>query len=142
MLHKNIYKVRLYRLYQVLIPLYAMAQKPKTREITITDEGGAFNLFFKRFAGETKPYDFEGLSALRRLLSNEKARLLHVLKNQKPGSIYELAKILERDFKSVAEDIKLLERFGFVEMVAEKTGNRERLRPILVVDSILIHLKI
>ena len=57
-------------------------------------------------------FDFEALSALRRLLSNEKARLLHVIKKNRPKSIYELAKILKRDFKSVNEDIKLLQRFG------------------------------
>ena len=119
-----------------------MAKKTKTREITIVEEGGAFNTFFKKFTGDSKAYDFEGLSALRKLLSNQKARLLHTLKVEKPKSIYALAKILGRDFKSVSDDIKLLERFGFIEMVAEKTGKRERLRPILSVDSVYISLKV
>ncbi len=118
-----------------------MAEKSKTREITIIDEGGAFNTFFKRFTSE-KEYDFGGISTLRKMLSNEKARLLHVLKTKKPGSIYELAKILSRDFKSVSDDIKLLESFGFLEMVAEKTGKRERLRPVLVIDTMYIKIKI
>jgi predicted transcriptional regulator len=118
-----------------------MAEKNKIREITITDEGGAFNAIFKRFTGDGK-YDFEGLTMLRRLLGNEKARLMHTIKKKNPGSIYQLAKMVERDFKSVMEDIKLLDRFGFVDMVAEKTGKRERLRPILVVDSMHIHIKL
>lgn len=118
-----------------------MAQKTKTREISIVEEGGAFNTFFKRFSGETKAYDFEGVSALRRLLSNERARILHVLKTQKPISIYHLAKLVKRDFKSVSEDIKLLERFGLIEMISEKTGKRSRLRPTLTVDSLYITLK-
>lgn len=118
-----------------------MAEKSKTREITIIDEEGVFGTFFKRFTGE-REYDFEGISALRKLLSNEKARLLHTLKTKKPGSLYELAKILGRDFKSVSDDIKLLEKFGFVEMIAEKTGKRERLRPMLVIDSINLKIKI
>ena len=118
-----------------------MAEKTKTREITIIDEEGVFNTFFKRFTGE-KEYDFEGISLLRKILSNEKARLLHFLKTKKPGSIYQLAKLLGRDFKSVSDDIKLLESFGFIEMIAEKTGKRERLRPILVIDSIQIKIKI
>ncbi|MAE49529.1 ArsR family transcriptional regulator [Candidatus Pacearchaeota archaeon] len=119
-----------------------MAPKTKIREIFIVDKEGSFNVIFKRFAGEKKDYDFEGLTALRRLLNNEKARMLHVIKVKKPGSIYELAKILKRDFKSVSQDIKLLDRFGFIDMIAEKTGNRERLKPVVVVDSINIHLKI
>lgn len=118
--------------------IYKMAKKTKTREITVVEESGTFNTLFKKFTGDSKSYDFEGLSALRRLLSNEKARLLHVLKTEKPKSLYSLAKILNRDFKSVSEDIKLLERFGFIEMVAEKTGKRERLRPILAIDSVYI----
>ncbi|MDP1695560.1 MAG: ArsR family transcriptional regulator [archaeon] len=116
--------------------------KSKTREITLVDEEGAFNTFFKRFTGESADYDFEGVEALRRLLSNEKAKLLHVIKTKKPNSIYSLAKTVKRDFKSVFEDIKLLERFGFIEMIAEKTGKRERLRPILVADTIHINIKI
>jgi len=115
-----------------------MAQKTKSREINIVEESGTFNAFFKKLTGETKEYNFEGLSALRKLLSNEKARLLNVLKNERPNSIYKLAKTLGRDFKSVSEDIKLLERFGFIEMISEKTGKRERLKPVLVVDSINI----
>lgn len=119
-----------------------MAAKTKSREITIVQEGGSFTTFFKKFTSNTEAFDFEGLSALRKLLSNEKARLLHTIKTKKPGSIYALAKILDRDFKSVTEDIKLLERFGFIEMIAEKTGKRERLRPILSVDSVSITLKV
>lgn len=119
-----------------------MAVKKKIREISIVDEAGTFTTFFKRFTSENLEFDFEGISSLRKLLSNEKARLLHVLKSKKPSSIYALAKILGRDFKSVSNDIKLLERFGFIEMTAEKTGNRKRLRPILVVDEVDIKLKI
>lgn len=119
-----------------------MASKSKTREITITEEDGAFSVFFKRITGENKLYDFEGLAALRRLLSNERAKILHILRVNKPKSIYELAKKAGRDFKSVSDDIKLLERFGFVQMSSEKTGKRSRLRPVLVIDSMNITLKL
>jgi predicted transcriptional regulator len=118
-----------------------MSTRTKTREITITDEGGTFNTFFKKFTGEEESYDFEGLAVLRKILSNEKAKIIHTLKSKNPKSLYELAKILKRDFKSVRDDIKLLERFGFIDMISEKTGNRERLRPILTVDSIIIKIK-
>lgn len=119
-----------------------MALNPKTRDITITDDSGAFSTFFRRFSPESSGYDFEGISALRKLLSNQRARLLHTIKAKKPGSIYALAKLLGRDFKSVFSDIKLLERFGFLEMVSEKTGKRERLRPILISDRVQINIKL
>ncbi len=119
-----------------------MSTKTKTREITITDEGGTFATFFKKFSGEREAYDFEGIAAFRKLLSNEKARILHMLKTKKPSSVYSLAKILGRDFKAVYGDLKLLERFGFIEFVSEKTGKRQRLKPILIIDTLQIKIQI
>ena len=100
----------------------------KIREITIKESKGIFNLIKDKKISKLD-YDFEGLSALRQLLNNEKARMLHVIKNQEPKSIYELAKKLKRNFKSVVEDIKLLERFGFIELIKEKTKKVNRKRP-------------
>lgn len=115
--------------------------KTKIREITITESKGAFSVF-KKPKTSKKDYNFEGILALRQLLSNEKARILHAIKTQKPHSIYDLAKKLGRGFKSVNDDIKLLERFGFIELIEEKTKNRKRYRPEIIVDTITIHLKI
>ena len=119
-----------------------MAQKTKTREITIVSDKGAFGAFFKKFTGEKEDFDFQGLTTLRNLLSNEKARILHIIKTKKPNSIYGLARILKRDFKSVIEDVKLLEKFGFLDLIAEKSGKRQRLKPVVVVDSMNIEIKI
>lgn len=115
--------------------------REKIREITLKESKGTFSLF-KKSKISKKDYDFESLLALRQLLSNEKARILHVVKYEKPQSIYELAKKLGRGFKSVNDDIKLLERFGFIELFEEKTKNRIRHRPEIVVDTIKINLKI
>jgi len=115
--------------------------RTKTREITITESKGAFSIF-KKSKTSKKDYNFEGVLALRQLLSNEKARILHVIKNQKPNSIYSLAKKLNRGFKSVNDDIKLLERFGFIELIEEKTKNRIRHRPEIIVDTVTIHLRV
>ncbi len=119
-----------------------MAKKTKTREIVIVEKSGTFDTILKKFTGPQDTYDFEALATLRKLLSNEKARLLNIIKTKSPGSIYELAKILKRDFKSVSDDIKLLKRFGFIDMIAEKTGKRQRLRPILAIDSLHININL
>jgi predicted transcriptional regulator len=115
--------------------------KTKTREITIASSKGAFSIF-KKSRTSKKDFDFEGVSALRQLLSNERARILSVIKNQKPDSIYDLAKKLGRDFKSVSDDIRLLERFGFLDLIEEKTKKRRRYRPEIVVDTMTIHIKV
>ena len=60
--------------------------KTKVREITITESKGAFSIF-KKSKIQKKDYDFSGVLALRQLLSNEKARILHVIKKEQPQSI-------------------------------------------------------
>jgi predicted transcriptional regulator len=115
--------------------------KLKIREITIKESQGTFSLF-KQAGASKEEYDFSGILALRQLLSNEKARIIDVIKTKNPKSVYELAKILGRTFKSVSSDLKLLERFGFIEFIEEKTKNRIRHRPILIVDTITINLRI
>jgi len=115
--------------------------KTKTRDITITESKGAFSIFKKQKLSKDD-YDFSGMLALRQLLSNEKARIIHAIKTKNPNSIYELAKILDRNFKAVNDDIKLLKRFGFIELIEEKTKKRIRHKPKIVVDSIVINIKI
>jgi len=115
--------------------------REKVREITITQSQGAFSIF-KKVPTEKNSFDFSGLQAIRQVLNNEKARVLHVIKHKEPKSIYNLAKILGRSFKSVNDDIKLLKRFGFIELIEEKVKNRIRHRPIVLIDTITIHVSI
>ena len=115
--------------------------KTKVREITITDSPTGFSIL-RRPGVSKKDYDFSGMLALRQLLNNEKARILHAIKTQKPQSIYDLAKKLDRNFKAVNDELKLLERFGFIELIEEKTKNRIRHKPMIVVDTITINVKI
>lgn len=115
-----------------------MAKKSRTRTVNINISQGAFASVFKRFVGEKEDYEFSGLKDLRQLLSNEKAKILYTVKHQKPESIYKLAKILKRDFKSVQQDVRLLSKFGFISLEPEKSGKRERLKPLLSVNSLQI----
>ncbi|MEM4625518.1 MAG: hypothetical protein QXJ28_02020 [Candidatus Pacearchaeota archaeon] len=116
----------------------------RTRIIEIQEKSGTFVSVFKKFSTKKEEYNFSDMSLLRRLLSNERARLLNVIKTRNPLSIYALAKILERDFKSVRDDVLLLKKFGFLNLVAEKSphGNRIKLRPVLEANTIHIILKI
>ena len=118
-----------------------MAQKKKTK-IRYVDINVNKDSFVSKLIGTKKSHDFSDIKLLRNLLSNEKARILHILKSKKPKSIYALAKLLGRDFKSVREDIKVLERFGFIEFHAEKTGKRESLMPVLTINKLQIVIDI
>lgn len=116
-----------------------MTKQSKTITITVEESGGVFSSIFHRIKGDKKG---SGISSLRQLLSNEKARLLHICKTKQPDSIYKLAKLLGRDFKAVRHDIKLLEQFGLIELVSSHKGGRERLRPIVDADQIVITLNL
>jgi predicted transcriptional regulator len=112
--------------------------KTKIREVVIKESKGSFGLF----SNKNEEYDFDGLSSLKKILSNEKAKILDAIKYKEPGSIYELSKILKRPFKAVHDDIMLLKRFGFIEIITEKVKNRTRKRPKIVVDEMVIYFKI
>jgi len=67
---------------------------------------------------------FESIDALRSVLTNKRIELLRTVKKQKPGSIYELAKILGRDLKNVNEDVRLLSELGFITLEKIKTDKK------------------
>jgi predicted transcriptional regulator len=116
-------------------------KKPKTK-IRYVEVNATEKSFVSKLIGVKPSHDFSDVKFLKSILSNEKARILHTLKHENPKSIYALAKFLGRDIKSVNEDVRLLERFGFIEFHAEKTGKRGSLMPVLTVDKIQIIINI
>lgn len=117
-----------------------MAKKTKIRIVNLYITPSTFTSIFKRLRGDRSNYDFSGLVDLRQLLSNEKAKILNTISNKKPDSIYKLARFLGRDFKAVSQDIKLLSKFGFIELKLETKGKRKRLRPEMAIDSLQINI--
>ncbi|MBN1377078.1 HTH domain-containing protein [Candidatus Woesearchaeota archaeon] len=59
---------------------------------------------------------FQSLDQLRKFLTAKRLELLRVIRHKKPGSIYELAKLVNRTPENVNTDIKLLKKLGFVEI--------------------------
>ncbi|MBR9704718.1 hypothetical protein GOV12_04855 [Candidatus Pacearchaeota archaeon] len=116
-----------------------MAQQQNTINISLSLSGGTFSAIFSKIKGKKKNSQ---ISKLRQLLSNEKARLLHTVKVKQPESVYRLAKLLNRDFKAVRHDIKLLENLGLIELISSHKNGRERLRPVVESDKIIITINI
>src|SRR3989344_8013905 len=104
-----------------------MDKKIKTININLEKEG-TFSTILNKFKKDKNKSE---IINLRQALSNEKARILHAIKTKNPSSIYELAKILGRDFKAVRYDIRLLEKFGFVELISLHKQGRELLKPVI-----------
>lgn len=116
-----------------------MAKQIKAISITLAEKEGGFSYIFNKIQGTKKNSD---ISNLRQLLSNEKARLLHIAKTKQPDSIYELAKLLGRDFKAVRHDIRILEKFGFIELISNHKKGRELLKPIVDADKVIITINL
>lgn len=69
---------------------------------------------------------FTSLEAARNLLTPRRVALLRAIRSRRPGSIYELAKIVGRDLKNVQHDLQILERHGLVRMTRSRgTGKRK-----------------
>jgi predicted transcriptional regulator len=114
-------------------------EKVKIQDISITQSKGNFLLFKKPGRGEL---DFKKVSDLRQLFSHEKARIIDVIKTKNPTSLYDLSKTLGRNFKSVNDDVKLLKKFGIIDLIPEQTKKRKRLKPVVVVDTLKIQLNL
>lgn len=112
--------------------------KKIVKEMNLRQQKGIFAMM----KGRERDGGFEGVSSLRSLLSDGKARIIDVIKTKEPRSIYDLAKILGRPFKSVSKDVKLLREYGLVEISEEKTKGRTRHRPKMAADEITINVRI
>lgn len=70
----------------------------------------------KKVKLEPKTLTFPNLETLREILTEERIRLLQTLHTQKPKSVYELAKQLNRKYPNVFSDVKKLEELGLIEL--------------------------
>lgn len=90
--------------------------------------------FLKRFIEE--PTLKKEVVSIKKILSKEKINIIYAIKNKKPNSIYELSKILNKDFKSIHENVNILQEQGIISLKKIKNGKRISLQPVLNVKKI------
>lgn len=73
-----------------------------------------------------------------KILTRERIRLLHIIREKKPESISELARILDRKESNVHNDLTFLEGIGLLEI---KKG-RNHVKKIPVVDYDALHITV
>ena len=84
---------------------------------------------------------FESIDTMRAILTNKRLLILKTIKEKEPNSIYELAKILERDIKNINQDLKLLADVGLV--VLEKMDkDKKRIVPHVDYSKILLEIPV
>ena len=84
---------------------------------------------------------FANLDVMRKVLTEERLRILKTIKKDHPSSIYELAKILKRDIKNTFDDVQYLAEVGLVELKKSKVG-REKITPLVNYDKILLEIPV
>jgi predicted transcriptional regulator len=82
---------------------------------------------------------FASVKAVRKILTETRLKLLSVVKNEKPSSIYELAALTGRDFKNVSADVHFLAEMGLIELKSSSRSRKQR-QPVLVTDHIVLDL--
>jgi predicted transcriptional regulator len=86
---------------------------------------------------------FTSIEAARNLLTPQRLALLRAVRSGRPGSIYELAKMVSRDLKNVQDDLRLLETYGLVRMSHGTRSGKRRVRiPQAVFDQIELKIAI
>ena len=65
---------------------------------------------------------FNNIDIMRKFLTNKRLELIKAIKKYKPKSIYQIAKIVKRDSKSVNVDLKILSNLGMVDLKSKERG--------------------
>jgi predicted transcriptional regulator len=84
---------------------------------------------------------FENIETMRKILSEERLRILKTVKKEHPKSIYELAKLLKRDIKNTFDDVQFLAKIGLIELKKTREG-REKTVPRVNYDRILLEIPV
>jgi len=84
---------------------------------------------------------FQSLDQLRKFLTPKRLELLRVIRHRKPGSIYELAKLVDRTPENVNTDIRFLDQMGFVEITKVKE-TRKKTVPEVVYDKMTLEIDV
>jgi predicted transcriptional regulator len=92
--------------------------------------------------GAREEVGFTSIEAARNFLTRERLALLRTIRSRHPDSLYELAKMVGRDFKNVQEDIGILERHGLVLITRELRGKRKVKVPQVPFEEIALRIEI
>lgn len=84
---------------------------------------------------------FESLKTMRKFITDERVKILKTIKKYHPQSIYELAKILDRDTKNVSDDVHYLSGLGLIGIKKAKDG-RSKVKPVVDYEKILVEISV
>ncbi len=84
---------------------------------------------------------FDSIDSMRKVLTEERLRVLRTVRKERPASVYELAKKLKRDIKNTFNDVQFLAQAGLLEIKKTKVG-RGKNTPLVNYDKILLEIPV
>lgn len=75
---------------------------------------------------------------LLEIATESRLKLLETIIKEKPTSLYELAKLVEKDQAYVMREAKVLSALGLIDLQKENSDGRERLKPVSLYDNVVI----
>ena len=85
---------------------------------------------------------FGSIESFREFFTPKRLELLHVIKQKQPESVYELAKLVKREIKSVVVDIGILEKYELVDTkkINNKNGSGYKVMPVFDFDKLRVDI--
>lgn len=78
------------------------------------------------------------IKALLTVTTENRLHLFRLIHEEKPESVYDLAKLFERDLSYVSKEVRVLEELGLVKLEKKTVQGRERLKPRALYDRIVV----
>ena len=91
---------------------------------------------------EDKIIYIESLDDARKLFTPERIKFLSTVREESPESLYALAKLLKKDFKTISTDARLLSDAGILRLVNHKAGKRTKVRPVFTGNEINLSISV
>ena len=71
----------------------------------------------------------DSLHSMLDVMSKSRFETFAAIVDHRPGSLYELAKVLDKDQAQVLRDARALEALGLIQLESVQEGRREKLKP-------------
>ncbi len=84
---------------------------------------------------------FADVDTFKKSITRGRLELLHTAQQRQPKSMYGLAKLLNRDLKSVNTDVAILKNLGLIRLEKQKQG-RTRVIPHVLFDRMKVDIAI
>lgn len=85
---------------------------------------------------------FDTLETMRKAITEERVRIIRVIRLRRPASVYELAKMLHRNIKNVSDDVRYLAQLGLIELERVRTDGREKTVPKVNYEKIRLEIAV